>query len=288
MLTDPTKLPENLENLSIPELEALLFSDFVNTKDSPNTDFITKVMEVIVKKEQESACYEPINTDQAWSDFQEFYLENQLDRPSATVHIQKKTFRPIRRLIYIAAAVAVIIAMATIPVIGYRNVFHMIGTWTAEQFHFISIDETNTFTPSSDTQQNDTLNDNPILAFNEALTTYGVTKQLLPDELPTGFEQIEFEITEKPSGDIRLHACYKNGDDSIVLDANICSNNTSTAVFEKTDEAVELHSIGGLTYYIFSNTKHETAAVFYDNVEVSICTNLSRNTLLSLLYTINE
>ena len=112
----------------------------------------------------------------------------------------------------------------------------MIGTWTAEQFHFISIDETNTFTPSSDTQQNDTLNDNPILAFNEALTTYGVTKQLLPDELPTGFEQIEFEITEKPSGDIRLHACYKNGDDSIVLDANICSNNTSTAVFEKTDE----------------------------------------------------
>lgn len=288
MLTDPTKLPENLENLSIPELEALLFSDFVNTKDSPNTDFITKVMEVIVKKEQESACYEPINTDQAWSAFQEFYLENQLDRPSATVHIQKKTFRPIRRLIYIAAAVAVIIAMATIPVMGYRNVFHMIGTWTAEQFQFISTDQTNTFTPSSDTQQNDTPNDNPISAFNEALTTYGVTKQLLPDELPTGFEQIEFEITEKPSGNIWLHARYMDGDSSIVVDAKIYSNNASAAVFEKTDEPVELHYIAGLTYYVFSNSKNETAAVSYDNVVVAIYTDLPRNTFLNLLYTLNN
>ena len=288
MLTEPTKMPENLENLSIPELEALLFSDFVNTKDSPNTDFIIKVMEVIAKKEQESASYEPIDTDQAWSDFQEFYLENQLDSPSATIHIQKKTFLPIRRLICIAAVVAVIIAMATIPVMGYRSVFDMIGTWTAEQFHFISIDETNTFTPSSDAQQNDTLNDNPILAFNEALTTYGVTKQLLPDELPTGFEQIQFEITEKPSGDILIHDCYMNDDSSIVVAAKIRSDNISTAVFEKTDDPVELHSIAGLTYYIFSNTKHETAAVSYDNVEVSIFTTLSRNTLLSLLNTINN
>ena len=288
MLTEPTKMPEDLENLSIPELEALLFSDFVNTKDSPNTDLIIKVLEVIEKKEQDSARYEPINIDQAWSDFQEFYLEKQLDSPSATAHIQQKTFRPIRRLIYIAAVVAIIIAMATIPVMGYRNIFHMIGTWTSEQFHFVPIDETNVSNSLSNIQHNATANNDFILAFNKSLTNYGVTKQLLPDELPTGFEQIEFDITEKPSGDIRLHACYKNGDDSIVLDAKICSNNTSTAVFEKTDESVELHSIGGLTYYVFSNTKHETAAVFYDNVEVSICTNLSRNTLLSLLYTINE
>ncbi len=87
MLTEPTKMPEDLENLSIPELDALLFSDFVNTKDSPNTDLIIKVLEVIEKKEQESTRYEPINIDQAWSDFQEFYLENQLDSCRSTIHV---------------------------------------------------------------------------------------------------------------------------------------------------------------------------------------------------------
>lgn len=287
MPTDPTKMPDNLENLSIPELEALLFSDFVNTKDSPNTDFIIKVMEVIAKKEQESACYEPANIDQAWSAFQEFYLEKQPDSPSATIHIQKKTFRPIRRLICIAAVVAVIIAMATIPVMGYRSVFHMIGTWTAEQFQFVP---TNNSTHSSFTENINSATSNvlqPESSIHDALLGYGVNIQLLPKDLPVGFKQTEFDITESPSGNIRLYSCYTDGDNNIMLNATIYAT-TSSMVYEKNSNSVETYSIAGLTYYVFSNSKNEIAAVTYDNVEASIRTNLSRSALLDLLNSLNS
>lgn len=286
MLTEPTKMPENLENLSIPELEALLFSDFVNTKDSPNTDFIIKVMEVIAKKEQESECYEPTNIDQAWSDFQEFYLEKQLDSPSATIHIQKKAFRPIRRLICIAAVVAVIIAMATIPVIGYRSVFHMIGTWTAEQFHF---------TPTNESSKSLTENINSVnsigtkhtSSIHDALIKYGVSIQLLPTDIPNGFEQTELNIIESPSGNIRLRSSYKNGDHSIMFNVTIYAK-TASALYEKNADSVEVLSIAGLTYYVFSNTNSEIATVTYDNVEASIYTTLPRHALLDMLSTLND
>lgn len=286
MLAEPTKMPENLENLSIPELEALLFSDFVNTKDSPNTDFIIKVMEVIAKKEQESACYEPINIDQAWSDFQEFYLEKQLDSPSATVHIQKKTFRPFRRLICIAAIVAVIIAMATIPVMGYRSVFHMIGTWTSEQFRFAPADQANAAASSNNNQINTSKAPNTKLAINDALIRYGVIQPLLPAVIPEGFEQIEFDVTEKPSGNVLFYACYKNGNDLIMLNAVIYANSASM-IYEKTPTDAEIYSNAGLNYYVFSNSKNNIAAVFYDNVEASVRTNLSRSDLLNLLSSSN-
>lgn len=286
MLTEPTKMPENLENLSIPELEALLFSDFVNTKDSPNTDFITKVMEVIIKKEQESTCYEPINIDQAWSDFQEFYLENQLDMPSATVHIQKKSFRSIRRLICIAAVVAVIIAMATIPVMGYRSVFHMIGTWTSEQFHFIPTNESSkSFTENINSVNS--IDSKHASSIHDALIKYGVNIQLLPTDIPNGFEQTELNIIESPSGNIRLRSSYKNGDHSITFNVTIYAK-TSSALYEKNAESVEVLSVAGLTYYVFSNTNSEIAAVTYDNMEASIHTTLPRHDLLDMLNSLND
>ncbi len=286
MLTEPTKMPENLENLSIPELEALLFSDFVNTKDSPNTDFITKVMEVIVKKEQESTCYEPINIDQACSDFQEFYLENQLDMPSATVHIQKKSFRSIRRLICIAAVVAVIIAMATILVMGYRSVFHMIGTWTSEQFHFIPTNESSkSFTENINSVNS--IDSKHASSIHDALIKYGVNIQLLPTDIPNGFEQTELNIIESPSGNIRLRSSYKNGDHSITFNVTIYAK-TSSALYEKNAESVEVLSVAGLTYYVFSNTNSEIAAVTYDNMEASIHTTLPRHDLLDMLNSLND
>ena len=61
----------------------------------------------------------------------------------------------------------------------------------------------------------------------------------------------------------------------------------STGIYEKTDEEVEeFFTANGFHYYVFSNSKNVTAACAFDNVEVSIGMNGSREDLKALLETI--
>ena len=67
-------LPYDLENLSIPELEALLQQDFLASDgNSSDVDYIMAIVEVIQEKEQARPDYQPLNTAKAWEEFKSFY-----------------------------------------------------------------------------------------------------------------------------------------------------------------------------------------------------------------------
>jgi hypothetical protein len=51
-------------------------------------------------------------------------------------NIAKKKHYTLRRTVIMSAIVSCLIAMLSIPVLGYGSVFQMIGHWTAEQFKF--------------------------------------------------------------------------------------------------------------------------------------------------------
>ena len=273
------KVSDNLDDLSIPELEALLQSPLTEDDGEPDVAFMIMVTDTILRKEKETNSSVPVDVDKAWSDFQEFYMEETKEtQPEAPIN---KPVRRVRRIIAIAAVVAILSALASIPVMGYKSILHMIGAWTSEQFQFVPADEdssaSNEKAITEDTKKQETI--------HEALLRYGVEKQVLPATIPEGFEQVEFEITKKDSGDILFHARYQKGDDIIVQNAKIRTR-TSTAVYEKNDRPVEMLSIAGLTYYVFSNSKNETATAMYDNVEAAIFTNLPRSFLIDWIKTI--
>ena len=273
------KVPDNLEDLSIPELEALLQNPLAEEDGELDVAFMIKVTETILRKEQEAISLDPVDVDKAWSDFQNFYMEETAETQSEIK--VKKPVKRFRRIIAIAAVVAILSALASIPVMGYKSILHMIGAWTSEQFQFVPADEPLSASDekaiTDDTSKQETM--------HEALLRYGIEKQVLPATIPEGFEQVEFKIKKKNSGDILFHACYQKGDNSIVQHAKIRTGK-STAVYEKNDKPVEMLSIAGLTYYVFSNSKNETAAVMYDNVEAAIFTNLPRSFLIDWIKTI--
>ena len=60
---DKNHLPFDLENMSIPELEALLQQDFIALDGAaPDVDYIMAIMEVIQKKEQAQPVYQPMDS----------------------------------------------------------------------------------------------------------------------------------------------------------------------------------------------------------------------------------
>ena len=273
------KVPDNLEDLSIPELEALLQNPLAEEDGELDVAFMIKVTETILRKEQEAISLDPVDVDKAWSDFQNFYMEETAETQSEIK--VKKPVKRFRRIIAIAAVVAILSALASIPVMGYKSILHMIGAWTSEQFQFVPTDEPLSASDekaiTDDTSKQETI--------HEALLRYGVEKQVLPATIPEGFEQVEFEIKKKDNGNIWFHACYQKGDDTIVQHAEVFVR-TPTAVYEKNDKPVKTLSIADLTYYVFSNSKHETAAVMHDNVEASIFTTLPRSFLIDWIKTI--
>ena len=77
-------LPYDLENMTIPELEALLQQDFIAQDDgsASDVDFVMAVMEVIQKKEEARPDYQPLDTAEAWEEFQSFYNTGEFHLPA--------------------------------------------------------------------------------------------------------------------------------------------------------------------------------------------------------------
>ena len=218
----------DLENMTIPELEELLQKDFTASDiNQPDVDFMMEVTKVILQKEKEQGTYTPVDIDKAWADFQEYYVDPKVKSVKVT-----SSKRRISRMVLIAAVVAILIAMSTIPVMGYKNVFHMIGTWTAEQFYFTTegvADES--MTPFSVTEQTDLSCE--FSTIYDALAVYGISNIALPREMPAGYVQTEFSVTEAVSGRIRFFELYYRDDSFLALTVTRHAD-TQSSKYEKT------------------------------------------------------
>ena len=93
---DDNHLPYDLENMSIPELEALLHRDFCASDcAAPDVDYIMAIAEVIQKKEQALPNYQPMDAEKAWEEFQSFYLTEEGQEYSicrSTKRMKKRRF----------------------------------------------------------------------------------------------------------------------------------------------------------------------------------------------------
>ena len=277
MQNKPQATSCDLENMTISELETLLQKDFsASDTNQPDVDFVMEVMRVILQKEKEQGTYVPVDVDKAWADFQEYY-----NTEDSTPKKSLSSKRRISRTIMIAAVIAVLIAMSTIPVLGYQNVFQMIGEWTAEQFHFVSSNSTSKDTSQFSDLQADASNEE-FSSIYEALAAYGIDNEILPNTIPNSYVQTEFYVTEAASGRVRFFARYSNSESYFTFTVTKHTKALSST-YEKTANPVEIYIEDGITYYLFSNNCTETAAYYIDNIEYSISTNLPRAQLKALI-----
>ncbi len=112
------KTTENLNDLSIQQLEALLRQDFADANGTPDEELMMEVTAAILRKEQEQGCAVQPDVEQAWSDLQQFYLEEEAaaafheGQPEVQPRSDRRPQHRIRRRAitlfrYVAAAVLV-------------------------------------------------------------------------------------------------------------------------------------------------------------------------------------
>lgn len=291
---DDKNLPYDLENLSIPELEALLQQDFLaSDSSSPDADYIMAIVEVIHKKERALPDYQPLDTAKAWEEFKSFYITekgraNSIYCPDETdeekpVHLQAaqrppkhKQSKIIRRCLLAAASLCLLMALTCIPIFGYHSIVQMLASWTAEQFGFYMPPDTHSV-PKQVPEE--------FAELQEIMDQLGA-KLIIP-KFPDGFvaenptldyfsdnSTLKFSVMYWQKSDYYIFSVYKNKE-------NLLSK------YEKSDSLVETAIYDGAKHYFLANEENNTVAWCSGTIEYNIVTNMSISDLketLQLMY----
>lgn len=290
-------LPYDLENLSLPELEALLQKDFIASNGgTPDVDYIMAIAEVMQEKAQEQPDYQPLDTEKAWEEFQSFYNaeggsiyesgdqeEIEFLNPQSSVPTQKKPNK-VRRRLLAAALIAALVAVTMIPVSGYANVLQMvIAYWTDDYF---------SFAPGGRTAEDPALKDTPIVPVGfEPLWDFAQEHDMqdlaIPWYIPDGFEVSDtsldtFDLTDG----FRFSVFYTRNDDYIGID--ITKNyGTAGIIYEKDKNEVEPFELNGVEYFIFNNNGENASTIYLDGMEYVFGTTLPKDELKQIIDSIH-
>lgn len=290
-------LPYDLENMSIPDLEALLQQDFIATNGSaPDVDYIMAIMEVIQKKDQVQPDYQPLDAEKAWEEFQAFYNteegransiycsdeENGIPKDTEQPPSRKK-LKPLRWYFLVAALIAALAAVTMIPVSGYSNVIQMmIAYWTDDYFSFVPSGKE----PEPILDSDAASIPDEFLDLYDVLTKSDIEKIAIPRYIPEELEVDDSVLFISPkTGAVDFSIQYQSTDDFLIF--RVTENQSSQlSIVEKDAETVEKYHLDGIEYHFFNNNEVSSATWNADRLEYAITSSLSVESLKEMINSI--
>lgn len=265
-----------LDRISTEELQRLLREDFgsENEGTAEHDEFITKVMEVIARREKDAPSIPAFDPVAGWEDFQKNYYPteddpillcddaqlkslNQKYRVVKSVPRKSTTgrIRSFKRIAVVAvAAIGILMSLLVVAQAAGMDVFGAIARWTDEKFHFVTTPTTN----------------HEVEAFCSVLDEYDISTEYAPTWLPEGFVADEPEVT-KTKRLLAVSARFKNSKNEIIF--TVTKYDSEDVIYfssyeKEVGEAIPYMN-GKQLFYIFENT-NSTTATWTDGHEFSI------------------
>ena len=278
-----------LEQISTEKLKSMVLSG--DSDDEANDEFITHVLEEIVRREENDPSAPQFDVEAGWERFQSRFFSGEepasQGRPTQAKADKARSplprrivFRPLR----IAAITAVVILLSVMmaSALGFGP-FNMIAEWTQEIFQFKSEDAPEQgikVVPESHFHQDQTL--------ETALEERGISTLVLPTWYPEEFELSGTKVYD----DLRepmLTALYedKSTDRTIIVTIVIHEKPKST-VHEKDETPVSIYLKNDIEHFIMKNNKAVTATWFVENLECTIIGDVSEDELKTMIDSIYE
>lgn len=290
-------LPYDLENMSIPDLEALLQQDFIATNGSaPDIDYIVAIMEVIQKKEQAQPDHPPPDTESAWEEFWSFYntAEGRANSIHCSVeeddvsqntgrapnHRKSKTFC---RHLLAAAVAAVLVAVTMVPVSSYTNVIQMlIAHWTGDYFFLVPDGKE----PEPVLDNDTTSIPNEFIDLYDALTKKGIAKIAIPQYIPEELEVDNSVLYISPkTGSVDFSIRYESTNDYLLFKL-MESQSAFQTVVEKQKGTLECYILNDIEYHFFNNNGVNTVVWSSGGLEYAITSSFPIATLKKVIESI--
>lgn len=280
-----------LDQLSTEQLLDLMREDF-ESSESGDDERIDRILEVIEKREREKPTGLFSDVDQAWEDFQKYYNTpdsedcpiSPMGDPGQTAAAGQKAGRRrghgrlLKRLIPVAAVVAVTFSsMVAVQAFGF-NIFGALARWTAETFHFVSETPESVGDPESEALRQ---------KVQEAFDSCGVTVPA-PAWYPEGTELTE-DICVVKYRETSVAICYFTyGDENFYIEAQQYNKNDRIPGYtiEKDASNIEEYHSNGRLFYIMSNTSYNRAVYSKNQAVITISGNLSLENVKQIINSI--
>ncbi len=280
-----------LDRISTEELQRLLREDFKSEDEGTveHDEFITKVMEVIAKREESEPSVPTIDPAAGWEDFQKNYYPTEEDPVLLCDDAQLKSLNQKYRVVksvpqssapgrirsfqrvavVVAAAIGIFMSGLVVAQAAGLDVFGAMARWTDETFHFVITPTTN----------------HEVEAFCSALDEYDISTEYAPTWLPEGFVADEPEVT-KTKRLLAVSARFKNSKNEIIF--TVTKYDSEDVIYfssyeKEVGEAIPYMN-GKQLFYIFENTNSTTAAWSDgDTLTINICGQISTDDMKSII-----
>lgn len=282
-----------LDKLSTEELEKLLRQDIeADSEEVPDIAYISAILEVIHERKALEAEQESVDVEAAWQNFQQFYredplsLQNDSPRPEPSPHPRRSEQKAKskkqggwRRLLPIAAIVAVLVCGSMAASAFGFDLFELFAGWNSEHFQFVS---------PWRTEEDEQGAEDPFRQLRLAVADF-TDDSVIPTWFPLE-TQSSIDLTQTNMSDgVKIVAAYKydngNFDFTIyIYDIPV----EQSAVYQKDDNAVTEYKVNGVTHYIMQNNSKNMAAWHRGNVEIMIQGDLSIDDLKRMIDSLYE
>lgn len=268
------------DSMSTEELEAILRMDSYGGENGKyDTDAILYILEVIDKRQNETAGEKKERTERALEEFKTWYLPS-AQEGSFLYYTEEKepdrAERPARRLLRRAALIAAVLAgifalMLTAQAAGI-DIFGAIARWS---------DETFSFAVSNASYKGN--GGGWLAACRQELEDAGLPAEYLPTWLPDGYTPGELEITQfHDFTKIYLPLDESSGN---FIDVFIFTFSDSTSfeknLLQKNAGNVDYYTTNGHIIYLFYNHDTLKGTCINGNIMITITGSLSQNDIIT-------
>lgn len=253
------------DSMSIEELETVLRAD-AEAPDGQGSDVdeILYAMEVLANIRRNNG-FAGKTAREAYESFQQHYLPSEEENIESVPEQKPRKIILFRRLASIAAALAIVVSLSvTTNAFGWWDLWNVVAKWAEEPFHFSSGQEVGEPTPDDK---------GVYCSLQGALSVNNRAFYFLPNWIPGGYALNDIKVTESPKQETYL-AIYLHEENMLKISVKSFQEGRPEQI-EMSEDLVEVYTVGGTDYYIFSNYNQNRAVWVVDSYECYISGTLS-------------
>lgn len=260
------------------ELQEILRKHAHNELDTePDTEELFKIMEVLSVRRQNADSPAFRSDEEAYAEFCKHYMpkENKSSHPKVI------TFS--NRVFKMVAAVLAIVFVLAVGTTLTAKAFHLdiwskFANWTKEVFQFA--DSTQGTTAANPEKENNL----ELKSLQDALAKENITEKLVPMWLPEGYKSKDLNVMTSPKGRT-FYAIYVKSEAELVIKIRQTIGVPAHQV-ETSDDLIEIYTVNGIDYYIFSNNTKLQAAWNIGEFECIIGGNITLEEIKKMINSI--
>lgn len=231
-----------------------------------DTEELFYIMEVLSERNNQTPEQIAKTTQDAYAAFREHYMPKENSTAGKTT---AKVFSARWMKVAVAAVVALVIlcvTTASAQAFGV-DIWGRFASWTKEIFQF---QDASQHDQGKDPEKENNLE---LKSLQDALDQYNITQKLIPTYLPSGYTFADINVFDSPR-EVSVSAKFNRENDELIISIRQTIGKVPEQI-EKSDKLLEVYTIGGVDYYIFSNTETLQAAWVVGEFECQIIGKIS-------------